>query len=102
MKKRAYEQRIREVEHSSFTQLVYFATGGMAKIATVFYKRLALCLAVNWDYPCSFIHVLVAVTDLAASIVFLHKQLHESIKITAVECSNNNQAQIHTHISVPY
>ena len=27
-KKRAYEQRIREVEHSSFTPLVLSATGG--------------------------------------------------------------------------
>ena len=40
-KKRAYEQRIREVEHASFTPLVMSATGGLAKEATNFYKRLA-------------------------------------------------------------
>ena len=30
MKKRSYEDRIRKVEHSSFTPLIFFATGGMA------------------------------------------------------------------------
>ena len=49
LKKRAYEQRIREVEHSSFTPLVFSATGGMAKEATAFYKRLASCLATKWE-----------------------------------------------------
>ena len=49
MKKRAYKQRVREVEHASFTPLVFSATGGMANEATVFYKRLASCLAMKWD-----------------------------------------------------
>ena len=39
-KTRAYEQRVREVEHASFVPLVMTATGGMAKEATNFYKRL--------------------------------------------------------------
>ena len=47
LKKRAYEQRIRKVKHASFTPLVLSATGGMAAEATVFYKRLASCLAVK-------------------------------------------------------
>ena len=45
LKKRAYEQRIREIEHSSFTPLVLSATDGMANEANTFYKRLASCLA---------------------------------------------------------
>ena len=53
LKKRAYEQRVREVEHSSFTPLVLSVTGGMANEATTFYKRLASCLAMKWDYPYS-------------------------------------------------
>ena len=53
LKKRAYEQRVREVEHASFTPLVLSATGGMAKEATVFYKRLASCLAMKLDCPYS-------------------------------------------------
>ena len=53
LKKRAYEQRVREVEHSSFTPLVLSATGGMANEATTFYKRLASCLAIKWDHSYS-------------------------------------------------
>jgi hypothetical protein len=49
LKKWAHEQRIREIEHASFTPLVLLATGGVAKEATVFYKRLASCLAMKWD-----------------------------------------------------
>ena len=52
-KKRQYEQCVREVEHASFTPLVLSATGGMANQATVFYKRLASCLAMKWDQPYS-------------------------------------------------
>ena len=51
-KKRQYE-RVREIEHASFTPLVLLATGGMANEATVFYKRLASCLATKWDQSCS-------------------------------------------------
>ena len=50
-KKRLYEQRIREVEFASFTPLVLSATGGMAKQATIFYKRLASLLANKEDSP---------------------------------------------------
>ena len=52
-KKRAYDQRIREVEHSSFSPLVFSATGGMGREATCFYKRLASMLAHKWDQPYS-------------------------------------------------
>ena len=54
-KKRSYDARIREVEHSSFTPLIFSATGGMAAEATVFYKRLASLLSDKWDsnYQCS-------------------------------------------------
>ena len=48
-KKRAYEQRVREVEHSSFTPLVLSASGGMGTEASIFYKRLATLLADKWD-----------------------------------------------------
>lgn len=48
VKKRAYESRIREVEHSTFTPLVFSATGGMGHEATIFYKRLASLLSEKW------------------------------------------------------
>ena len=50
-KKRQYEQRTREIEHSSLTPLVFSATGGMGKQATTFYKCLASMLSDKWDQP---------------------------------------------------
>ena len=44
-KRRCYERRILEVEHGSFTPLVFSAAGGMSTAATVTYKRLASLLA---------------------------------------------------------
>ena len=54
-KKRAYEQRVREVEHGSFTPLVLSLTGGMGSAATVCYKRLASLIAQKRDqlYSCT-------------------------------------------------
>ena len=46
-KRRNYEERVREVEHGSFTPLVFSATGGMGKAATVMYQRLASLLSVK-------------------------------------------------------
>ena len=51
-KKRAYKC-VREIEHASFTLLVLSASGGLAKEATNFYKRLASKLAVKWDHSYS-------------------------------------------------
>ena len=53
MKKRSYEQRIREVELSSFTPLVFAQMGGLGPATIVFYKRLASLLASKWDQPYS-------------------------------------------------
>ena len=52
--KRAYEQRVREVEHGSFTPLVMSLTGcGLGNAATVCYRRLASLLSAKWDQPYS-------------------------------------------------
>ena len=48
-KKRQYECRVREIEDSSFTPLVFSMTGGMSKQATIFYKCLASLLATKRD-----------------------------------------------------
>jgi len=48
IKRRAYGQRIREVEHASFTPIVLSATGGFAHEASAFYKRLASLLSTKW------------------------------------------------------
>ena len=49
LKKRAYEQRIHDVEHGSFTPLVLSAAGGLGRAATVTYRRLASLLSTKWD-----------------------------------------------------
>ena len=48
VKKRAYGQRIREIEHASFTPVVMSATGGLAHEETYFYKCLASLLSCKW------------------------------------------------------
>ena len=52
-KKRAYEQRVREIEHGSFTPLVLSATGGLGNAATICYKKLASMIATKHDQPYS-------------------------------------------------
>ena len=52
-KKRAYDQRIREVDHATFTPLVFSATGGLGSQADIFYKRLASLLSEKWDFSYS-------------------------------------------------
>ena len=74
LKKRAYQQRIREVEHASSTPLVLSATGGMASEATVFYKRLASCLATKWDQPYS------------STLSWLRCRLTFSLLRSAIQC----------------
>ena len=50
---RQYEQCVREVEHSSFTPLIFSSSGGMDKVATTFYKQIASMLAEKKHFPFS-------------------------------------------------
>jgi hypothetical protein len=52
-KKRTYGERVREVEHKSFTPIVLSSTGGMGTEAMTFYKRLASMLADKHNKPYS-------------------------------------------------
>ena len=52
-KKRAYGQRVREVEHASFSPLVFSLTGGLGRETTCIIKRLASQLASKWHQPYS-------------------------------------------------
>ena len=49
VKKRTYEQRIREIEHGTFTPLVLSLTRGMEAAATVCYNRLASMIVQKRD-----------------------------------------------------
>ena len=54
-KRRAYNQRVSEIERGTFSPLVFSLTGGMGKESTIFYKRLASLLSSKWDEPYSLI-----------------------------------------------
>ena len=73
-KKRAYERRLLEVEHSTFTPLVFSATGGMARQSTTFYKRLASLLANKWDQPYS------------STLCWVRSRLSFSLLRSAIQC----------------
>ena len=73
-KKRVYEERIKNIEHSSFTPLVLSATGGMAKQSTTFYKRLASLLAEKWNQP------------YCSTLYWLRVRLSFSLLRSAIQC----------------
>lgn len=73
-KKRAYEQRIREVEHGSFTPLVFSATGGMGAAAKICFKRLASRIAEKTDSPYS------------TTLAWLRTSLSFSLLRSAIQC----------------
>ena len=52
-KRRAYEQRVLEVEHGTFTPLVLSTSGGWGPSATVAFKRLAGLISEKYDQPYS-------------------------------------------------
>ena len=52
-KKRAYDERIREVEHASFTPLIFSTSGGVGPAATIVYRRLATLIAEKQKQPYS-------------------------------------------------
>ena len=82
IKKRHYDQRIREVEHASFTPLVFSATGGMAKEATVFYKRLALLLSTKRD------------ESYSKTLFWLRCRLSFSLLRSAIQCIRGARSSI--------
>lgn len=83
LKKRQYEQRIREIEHSSFTPLVFSSTGGLAPAASVFYKRLASLLAVKWNHSYS------------TTMGWLRCRLSFSLLRSSIMCIRGARSSIH-------
>ena len=50
-KRRHYDQRVREVEHGSFTPLVFNTLGGIGPTASVVFKRISSMIADKTDQP---------------------------------------------------
>ena len=73
--KRSYEQRVREVEHGSFTPLVFSASGGMAPAATITFKRLASLLAdkrqQDYNKTIAWIRCQLSFSLVQSSVIYL-------------------------------
>ncbi len=82
-KKRAYDQRIREVEHGSFSPLVFSTSGGMGPTANVVYKRIASMTAKKQDKPYSKI------------IHWIRCKLSFSLLRSATMCLRGSRSSIH-------
>ena len=74
-KRQQYEQRICEVEHGSFTPLVFSTTGGMGRAVSVTFKRLAAQIAEKrkeaYSQVVAWIKTLVSFSPLRSSITAL-------------------------------
>ena len=83
-KRRQYDQRVREVEHATFTP-----TGGMGRAATTFYRRLTSMLAEKRDVPyavtLNWIRCRLSFTLLRASIMSI-RGARSSRHHPATEC----------------
>ncbi len=89
-KKRAYDEHIREVEHESFSPLVFSTSGGMGPIANVVYKRIASMTAQKQDKPNSKI------------IHWIRYKLSYSLLRSATMCLRGVRSSIHHPIaSIP-
>ena len=79
-KKRVYEQRVVEIEHGSFTPLVFSTTGGMGPLADIFYRRLAALISTKRDQPYS------------TMIAWLRSHLSFSLIRSAVMCLRGSRS----------
>ena len=82
-KKRAYDQRVREIEHGSFSPLVFSTTGGMGPTATIVYKRLASMIAKKHNKTYS------------KTIHWLRCRLSFSLLRSAVMCLRGSRSSLH-------
>ena len=64
-KKRTYNQRVLEVEHGSFTPIVFTAMGGMGRETNSFYKRLSELLCEKRDD-----HISIITTWVRRKVIF--------------------------------
>ena len=94
-KRRTYDQRIREVEHGSFTPLVFSAGGGMGPATTIAYRRLAAMLAekrnINYSQMMQWLRCKLSFCLLRSAIQAIrgtrsqHNQHHAIIDLALAE-----------------
>ena len=79
-KKKQYGDRIREVDHGSFTPLVFSSCGGMGREAEVVVKKLAAMLATKRNEPYTKV------------ITWLRCRLSFSLAQSAVRCVRGSRS----------
>ena len=96
-KRRQYDQRVREIEHATFTPLVLYTTGGMGRAATTFYKRLASMVAekrdVSYAMTLNWIRCRLSFALLRSSIMSI-RGARSSKRHPAIECACPIDVQI--------
>ena len=83
IRKREYEERVREIEHGFFSPLVFSTAGGMGPIATV-YKRIASLIADKRQEPYS------------TTLFWLRCKLSFSLLRSAIMCLRGTRS-FHSH-----
>ena len=86
-KKRAYEQRVVEVENGSFTPLIFSTTGGMGRLASIFYSRLVMMLSEKRQQPFS------------STMGWMRCQLSFSLLRSSILCIRGSRSSHHVHDS---
>ena len=83
MKKREYDDRVREIELASFAPLVFSTTGGMGREGTVFYFQLENLLAnkQDWEYGTivSWVHCVLTFSLLKSAIMRIYRAVDPSL-----------------------
>ena len=90
LEKRKYEQRLREVEHASFSPLIFSTSGGCGPVATSFIKRLALILSEKHQRPFN------------STMNFLRCQYSFSILRSALRCLRGSRSKVRFVNSVDF
>ena len=104
-KRRSYERRIIEVEHGTFTPLVFSTSGGWGPAATVTYKRLASMIAEkygqSYNSTLRFIRCKIAYSLLDSAVMCLRAPRSSMHSPTILNLYDqpldlvNHEAQIH-------
>ena len=83
-KKQAYHQRVLEVEHGSFTPIVLSASGGMGRLASTTYSRLARLIAekrgITYGQCMDWIRCMLSFSLLHSAIMCLRGSRGETTK----------------------
>ena len=88
-KRRQYEQRVREVDMSTFTPLVFSTAGGMGRAATATMQRLASLLAEKWKMPYP-----VTINWLGCRFTF-------ALLRAAIMCLHGTRSRRHQPVAMP-